>query len=64
MTNEAEQLLLFLQTVVQAKGLSHENKSAMLAVLRQSPQNILQEAWAMLPPWQCERLWLIARSGR
>jgi hypothetical protein len=64
MTNESEQLLVFLQTVVQTRGLSYENKSAMLKVLRESPQNILREAWVMLAPWQCERLWAIARSGR
>jgi hypothetical protein len=64
MTNESEQLLVFLQTVVQTRGLSSENKSAMLNVLRQSPQNILRDAWVMLAPWQCERLWAIARSSR
>ena len=64
MTNESEQLLVFLQTVVQTRGLSDENKLAMLKVLRESPQNILRDAWAMLAPWQCEQLWAIARSGR
>jgi hypothetical protein len=64
MTPESEQLLVFLQTVVQTRGLSSENKSAMLAVLRKSPQNILRDAWVMLAPWQCERLWAIARSSR
>jgi hypothetical protein len=64
MTNESEQLVIFLQTVVQTRSLSDDNKLAMLKVLRESPQNILRDAWAMLPPWQCERLWAIARSGR
>jgi hypothetical protein len=64
MTNESEQLLVFLQTVVQTRGLSYENKSAMLNVMRQAPPDILREAWEMLAPWQCERLWAIARSGR
>jgi hypothetical protein len=64
MTPESEQLLVFLQTIVQTRGLSSENKSAMLDVLRKSPQNILRDAWVMLAPWQCERLWAIARSSR
>jgi hypothetical protein len=64
MTNESEQLLVFLQTGVQTRGLSYENKLVMLNVMRQAPQDILREAWAMLAPWQCERLWAIARSGR
>jgi hypothetical protein len=64
MTNEAAQLLVLLQSVVQTRGLSNEQKSTLLKVLRQSPLPTLREAWGMLAPWQCETLWAIARSGR
>jgi hypothetical protein len=35
-----------------------------LNVMRQAPPDVLRAAWEMLAPWQCERLWAIARSGR
>jgi hypothetical protein len=59
MVNESEQLLVFLQMVVQTRGLSYENKSVMLNEMRQVPPDVLRAAWVMLAPWQCERMWAI-----
>jgi hypothetical protein len=64
MNPESEQLLVFLQMAVQTRGLTTQHKSTLLKILRQSPQDSLQAAWAALLPWQCEQLWAIARSGR
>ncbi|MBE9033276.1 hypothetical protein IQ266_26430 [filamentous cyanobacterium LEGE 11480] len=64
MTTETNQLLVFLQTVSQTRGLTHQHKSTLLKILRQSSDEVVREAWAGLPPWQCERLWAIARSAR
>jgi hypothetical protein len=64
MTTETEQLLVLLQSIAQARPLTQEHRVMLLKTLQRSPSPVMQEAWAALPPWQCERIWEIARAGR
>jgi hypothetical protein len=64
MTTEAQQLLDLLKAISSAKPLTQQHKSALLSALRHSPEDVKCAAWEALAPWQCERLWEVARSGR
>lgn len=64
MTTETEQLLILLQSIAQARPLTQQHRVVLLKTLQRSSSSVMQEAWTALPPWQCERIWEIARSGR
>ncbi|NJN49097.1 MAG: hypothetical protein HC805_04040 [Alkalinema sp. RL_2_19] len=72
MKTELEQLLVMLRTVLQMRALTREHKRMLVDVLRgcwwmccaSRPRISVREAWVVLSPGQCDRLWAIARSVR
>jgi hypothetical protein len=64
MSSEALQLLELLQSIANVKQSTSHHRSILLLAARKFSEDAKKAAWGALLPWQYERLWEIAKSGR